>query len=710
MEEGLSSTPMSGGSGNALTDLRDAILTAIKAGIAEKNRVYTPGASEVQSFYNGDHKYIFQPQEADLGLNVNLTGTAGEKKGRLPIFQMSDNVAANYLQIMSPYLLQGVIKRTAQSIKPFLPPPVFYGIDPQPLQIMKLQQMQTMPNGQAVAMQYWQQQMMAQQRMQLDGISLGQNFDISKFRSDMLERVLNYSAKELNYTAERKRVVEESLILGGGVWLTQLVQLLGGTKLVGSQYIPMNDIVWDPDAQRSKDAKWMAIQRRAPAWMLSAITGTPETDIRSMGTSSVANEYQSQLIQKAGYETANYNKSEDEVTYWMFWSRMGSGAKFKPANSRNPNLAQLDQIIGDYAFHIVSEGCDYPLNLNPSVFEAKSQIETINQFPPQVLARYGIQPMDPNQPLRKASSWQIPYYMEPDDPWPVTTVEHYLRNGSPYPIPPLEFALSYMKFMVWVISFIADKAYRSNRTFWGVAEGIRPELKKAIEDAEDEAIITLKLTDGQTLDQVLKMIDAPDMKKSLLEIYAFMKDRFEEKTGMSEVNQATMSRAMRSATEADILDEASKLRPQAMSKNVLDSDNHVARKEAIAIQMLMDEKDTLAALGPIGANAWKTVMMGITPEQMMRETEFDVVASHGRISDLQARMDQSNKMAQVVLPLMVQIAQMTGNFGPVSAILTEWAKANQIDPALVTVPDMPLPAMNPQVTGQGSQPRERTAA
>lgn len=704
-------------SSGVLTEHRDNILSAIRAGVREKNRVYVPGASEVARFYLGQHKYLFDPKFSPNQLSLYIkTDVSGSKSFRTPIFQMSDNVAANYLQIYSPYLLQGVVNRTVEATKPFVPPPVCYGIDPQPMMMMKLQMMQGLPNGQMQAMQYWQQQQQANMKMQIDQQQLAQEYELRQARAEMMEKLLNYTVTELGYGNERKRVVEESLILGCGAYLTQIVPMpLTGQKMIGSQYVMMNDIVWDPDATRTKDCKWLAIQCRGPAWLVSRIHGVPESDLKPNASSTIADAYHQDLVITAGPENVKKEVALDEVIYWKFYSRMGSGARLKTKDLRTPDLEMLDQILGDFCFFVVTDACPYPLNMNPSVFDAVQKMSMQQQqqqqqqqqgMSPQYLAAMGAQPIDPLQPLKQACSWQIPFHLDVDDPWPLTTVEHYIRNGSPYPVPPLEFALAFMKFMVWVISFVADKCYRSQRTFWAIDETNNDQLRIAIEDGQDEAIIKLKNLDQKSVDAFLKMIEAPEIKKSIFEVYEFMKTKFEQMTGMNELNQAQMSRTMRSATEAGILDEASKLRPAAMAKNVLDADSRVARKEGIAWQLLGQPNDVQPVLGGPGAQAWQMIMKSINPIQLMRETTYDVVAAQGRVHDLATRQDQANKMAQLILPLMVQIAMATGQFGAVKTIMTEWCKANQIDPDMVQFPDMPPQAMNQNVKGAGSQPSE----
>ena len=46
---------------NLLKTVRDTCQTAIDAGLAEKQRVYEPGATECLKLYLGDYRHLFNP-------------------------------------------------------------------------------------------------------------------------------------------------------------------------------------------------------------------------------------------------------------------------------------------------------------------------------------------------------------------------------------------------------------------------------------------------------------------------------------------------------------------------------------------------------------------------------------------------------------------------------------------------------------------------
>jgi len=705
--------------------LRDTLLRAIKAGLDEKKRVYVPGAKACNEFYLGNYKHLFKEKTMAAVDNNFLTVNTevANKPMRLPMFQMADNVVAQFVQVYSPYLTQGEMTRTVTATKPYSPPPSAYGIDPPQLQQMQMSN----PDKNQVQM-YAQTQQQAVQQFQIDQMIMMKDGELRLCRAQMLEILLNYFAKELNLREERKRVVDESLIVGAGVFITELVSmpLSNNQLLIASNWVSMNDIVWDPDCVRTKDAKWLAIQYRAPAWMVSRLFNVPETDLKPNTRSSVG-QNMSDYVNVPPHRKTDI--SNDEVVFWKVWSRVGCGARLQPLNSRNKMLSDYDNQIGDYAWFVVTDCCDYPLNFGPTVYQQATMVDEQNKQAmaqhDQATAQYqqygkmalmaGMVPPPPPQPpqiqdpweiIKTACLWPIEFFLDIDDPWPVTVLEYHTRPGSPYPVPHLEFCLSYMNFMVWVICFIADKCYRSNRTIWLIDESISQQLQDAIIKGEDEAIVKMRDVSEAAIKEFIQFVDAPEIKKEIFDVYAFFQEKFERASGLTDLMQAKMARATRSATEAKVISDASTLRPESMADQVYHIDTRVARKEAIAAMRLLQGSDIASIMGDPAGRAWDQLVINRDIITLLRESQYDVVASPGRVLDLNTRQNQAQSMAQIVLPLLTQIGQVTGQFGPANAVLTEYAKANQIDPALVQLPPIIPPVQGGSPKGQASPPKQ----
>lgn len=684
--------PTGGSDIGTLRELTKLWITAIDCGIEKKERVYGRGAAECKKFYLGDHGYIFDSAKAKLDeqlyLTVGVEGAFNEKPVRIPRFQIADNWAAKLVQILAPYLTQGELIRTVMAAKMFQPSPAIFGVDPMQVMQFKLQ-MYEAQGGKDLMRQYAMQQQQANMQMQMAMMQQMTETELRKGRSDLVEKMINYTQKELGLSRKRREIIEEALVLGFGGYLTELINMPGANqRLVTSTYILAEDIIWDPDVMQENDAKWLAIRCREPAWVFASKYQVAEEEIKADLSTSTGEQMRKSLIIESGSErNVLSEKKGDTVEYYKVWSRMGTGARFQPVDSRNPTLIGLDQYLGDYCFFIVTKALDYPANLSPAVLD---QVST-GMHTAMMNKAMGYPAQDPREILKLQTNHPTPFYLDPDDPWPLTVQGFHRRNGSPYYIPHLQYSLSYLKFMVWCISFIADKCYRAQRDIIIMDATIAKQLREAIENGDDEAIVELKGTDEKTLEQFVKILAMPELKTSIVEIYQFFENKVEQMTGLSDLMQAQMSRQMRTATEAKVISDASMLRPNDMLAKVNAVDTRVARKEAIASIIHYQPTDIAPALGGVAANAWQTLFSQRDPVTTIRESDYTVVAGPGKILDLATRQQNAQTMMQLFMPFIGQMAMATGNMSGVRAIKDEVAKAYQIDPDLIELPDLPPP-------------------
>lgn len=691
-------TARTDGNDSILAQLREVWLRARDAAQADKEEVYEVGARECLQFFKGEHSYVLKLKElldGSKGLMVNQD--ADGKIPRQPAFVMSDNMAAKYVFIHSPYLLgQGENRRVLETHEMFLPPAQFYGITmmPQDFTPEVVQQAQQ-AGGQAMA----QLQQMYQMGMwyQQQAAAYDQELLKRQFCSTMLERLLNYCVKELNFRNEERFIVQEGLVLGAGVGWTEIAEMPNKTgRLPFTHYEAMDDILFDPDSKRLTECRWIMRRCTHPTWQVARKYGIPEQDLDPSSNSSVAQARTYSLTTKGSQVGHRPQDSADLFTYYEIYSRVGVGTRLIGLKERTQELADFDALFSDYVYLVVADGCDYPLNLGPGVRQAAAQMAqeaTLRQRRAPMAQMMGLPPeeqLDPNDAFRMACKWPTSYYLDLAHPWPLSLLYFVERTGSPYPIPPLEFCLSYMKFMVWVISFIADKTVRSNRDFWVVPDTVAASLKEAIEKESDEAIIKIKESEfaQKAVSDLVMFIAAPEIHKSIFEVYEFMYTRFQEMSGMNDLMQAQMARSLRSATEAKIVSDASQLRPQDMRARFLAWEVEVARKEAIAARENLTGQELVFLFGPLGAQAWDQSVRTRDTVSIVRETVFDVEAGPGIKLDPDGLRQQAQELEQFVIPAFLQTWQQTGHNGPINAVMTAWAKGKQIDPKLVQFPDM----------------------
>lgn len=713
-----------------LKTIRDTCLDALIAGQREKDRVYSPGAHECLRLYLGDHRYLFNPAntQEQFAIFTKIENAANAKRPRVPMFKINDNIAARLVQTHLPNLLGQEITRTVSANKAFIPPPEAYGIVDQQL---------TMQAYQAGNMQFVQQQQQAVQKYQQDLMKLDMEYKIRTFRAEMMEGLLNYNVQELALDKEMEMALIESLVIGGGVILTGSVDMPAQIgRLVGSQFVSMNDIIFDPDVTRIKDAKWAAIRFRFPKWLISRMTGIPESEIRGSSSSLAADKQYESLLVTAGNEVMRSRpKPKDEVVVYKFWSRMGAMARMQPFETRDPLYAALDDKLGDYVYYLISDCCDYPLNVPPQLMQQmlmmarQPQLGQMQQPPPMngfatanpagmgngaMTMGMQQQPYDPIDMIRAATKWPVSYFLNSDDPWPFTVISYYHRTGSPYPIPPLEFALSYIKFMVWCLGFIADKTYRSQRDFIVCDEKVSEQLINELVNSEDEPIIKIKgLQDMKVaINQLVQYLEAPPLHKDIIDVYEFFRGKVEEMIG-ADPTQVLMSQdtQSRSATDAAEKQRATGLRVAKMGDDADDAAVHIAHKEALAAFELLKGQDVQFIFGDPGAMAWDQAVANQDIREVFREAKYDVETGRGKRKDIRTRAEQAQQMVQFVLPIMEQFAEETGITEGMQAILNEWAEGNQIDKNLVKLPtSQQLQQIMAQKAAMQAQAQEQAAA
>lgn len=651
------------------TDLKQTWLKAINSAIDSKKRQYLAEADMCEQYYGEDQKDIYQSgYMADMGM-ISPTKIGEGMDGNAPRpskFRVRDNAAAKCVQIFVPMFLQGEIACTVKANKPFIPPPQLFGIvgdpnTPQPV---------PMAGDKQGIMQYIQQEQARQQYFM--AVQQAESEHVQRqYRASIVEAFLNYSIKEVALKEEARPCLRDSLVRGLGAMMTEMQDLPNGSgKMVVDTYLDDDRIVMDPDAKRIKDAKWVAILCEHAPWEVAQYYnayGITEQDLRPTGVSVV------------GDATTRHHKQWDEAKkntfrYWKIYSRCGLGARLKPAAERDSKLDQLDQILGDFCYIVVAEGCDYPLNLTPAIEEMAVSSQSL-------------------APFQVVTSWPVPFYYDKDDPWPFTSIFFHERKGSAWPKAHLSFALGYLNFMAWILGFVAEKAYRDSRGVWVVDATVKQELINWLESGQDEEILTVTNGPmGKSVKELVDFIQAPEFKGTLIELYQFMDKGFQDMTGMTDLLQGQFDRQMRSAQEAGVLQSASQLRPQDMAAKVQAWLARVMRKHAIAARYLQEGKDLVAILGQFGAMAWDQGIKTQNMQDLFRESSFNVETGKGRPLDINTDMENINAAMQFVFPAFMQTYQGTGDPSAVNGIIDIWAKSRQMDPApLMLKPFMPAP-------------------
>lgn len=654
------------------TDLKQTWLKAIQNGLAYKQQVYEREAEQCEVFYDGDQRGIYKRDfTSDLGIIPD--GVLGDGTGidgnsrRAPRFNIRDNRAAAAVQIYIPMFLQGEMVASVTPNKPYTPPPQMFGVIGDPNQPQPIPPPGSTPQD---MQRYVQQEMARQQYFQIVQQAEMEYTD-RIYRSSIIEDLDNYLIKECNMKEEARPALRDTIVRGLGALMTERVSMPDGSgSLVGASYLDDDRIVIDPDAKRLKDAKWVAILCEHNVWEVARdyqVYGITEQDLR-------ADSYSTTALATSRDMNRQYNKNI--FRYWKIYSRCGIGARLKAVSDRDPTLNSIDAALGDNCYIVVSEGCDYPLNITPAIEQMTMQMQSI-------------------QPFQVATSWPVPFYADKDDPFPFTACWFHERKGSSWPKAHLSFAIGYLNFMAWILGFVAEKAYRDSRGVWCVDETMKPEFVEWLKNGQDEEIISFtKGPDGsKTVKSLVEYIQGPEFNGSLIELYQFMDKQYQDITGITELLQGQMDRQMRSAEEANVLQSASQLRPRDMADKVSAWLARVVRKNTIAARWLLTGQDLVSVLGNMGAMAWQNGIMTKSIPELFREATYSVEVGKGRVPDVNAELENINQAMQFVFPPMMQTYQMSGDPSSVNGLLTEWAKVRQMKniDSIMLKPFMPPP-------------------
>jgi len=651
-------------------ELKQTWLKVIRAG-QDAKAIYEREAQACERFYCGDQRDLYTDSFAkEIGLvsdlpSIGRQGGIDGNAARVPSFRIRDNAAGKLVQIFTPFLLSGEIVSTVKPVRPFLPPPEAFGV----IGDINVPNPMPMPKDGPVALSQWAMQEQARMAYMQAAQQIEMEFNARSFSAGMLDAAINYTIRETALKGEAKLALRDALVRGLGALVSVKIDLPQGTgTMIADEYLDDGCIVIDPDAKRLKDAQWVAILCEHPVHEVArnyAAYGIVEDDLKPT------------LTTRAATATAFTPRDNRNMVfrYWKVYSRCGVGARLLPSKDRSDIMKQADQAFGDFCYLVISDGCDFPLNLGPGVEDMALQSGGLG-------------------PFQVALSWPVPFYFDTDDPFPFTSLWFHARKDSPWPVAHTSFGIGYLHFGCWVLGYLAEKAYRSARGAWAVDSSVAKKLTAWLRDGTDEEIFEVtKGVDNQKISDFIEYIEGAKIDLTLVDIYRFFEQKFQEITGLTDLLQANVERQMRSAQEAEVLESASRLRPEDMSATMQQFLARVLRKRAIAMRYLFTGQDLIHVLGQFGAAAWEQRIRTRDVAELFREATFQVETGRGRTLDIQSDLENINQAMQFLFPLLFQFYQTTGDPSQVNALIVAWCKARQMDPAGLLFP--PLQMMPP---------------
>lgn len=620
-------------------------------------------ADEGMKFLTGPYNFLYEnvgvnDPHFNYSQNKNSALTLGPKA---PSFRMQVNKTAEFVQLFGPALYHKNPQRQVTPRKP-------YTVPDEVLQVVN----QTDPNT-AVALA----------QMSFQGV---QAASYDRINSSLMGTYLNATPNPLNLKAECRRAIDESLVKGMSfLWTESYVPAGTQARCVGSFHVSVDDILIDTGADCFEECKWIARRRCMSVVECSEKFGIPIEDLKpcieSRSDSAVVNSQGAD-----GLDKRRKGASYGTIIFWEIYSKCGLGGQMKSMLHQQASSFS-DEIAPQYAYIAYCPKMpEYPLNCPPSVMNATATPEAIED-------------------VKRRFAWEVPFWA--DGSWPCTPIYYHEVPNEPWPLSHLAPAMGELKFLNWFYSYVAGKVLITSRDILVVAKAASKVLKTAFKEGADMTVVELDHASG-SIDEVIKFLNHPSINGDVFKIADIIEHQFEKRTGMTELVYGLSGKQLRSATEAEIKNDATNVRPDDMSNKVEDAMSQVARLEAIAARFTLKGSDIAFMCGPVAGQLWDMFVLQSDPAKALYETEYRIEAGSIRKPNRSREAENMTAFIQTFGPTYTSLAvnPMMPYVEPFNAMLKRWCEVRDMDatpfllnPAMIM--QMPLP---PAPTEGGGQP------
>lgn len=641
--------------------LRQIVATWVKKLKAAQDykKPFADDAKEASQFFNGEHNWMWKDSYArgERGYNSSIAP---------PSFRMQLNKVFELVEIFASVIYHRNPVRTVTVME-----------HPEmPLDMLGL----GMPLG--------QDGMPSQEQMEIAQFALQENEQkqMRAISAKLMQAYLNWSPVELDLKKQARRVVNEAMVKGMGVFWTELVVQDTSSdaarpplKMVGSFFDTVDNLLIDPDFDNPDDMLWCAKKCCRPMAEVAETYGIPLEDLQKHFDKDEA---------KLGREPRGSKKKVENtnqlVTFYKIWSKTGMGDRFK--DSPKENRGVFDS-LGKYCYLVICEGVPYPLNIPPTVMD--EEVDEQLGIPQSLLAR---------------AAWPIPFYA--DGAWPFTPLAFHWAPGYAWPVSHIRPAIGELRLLNWCFSFLATRIATSCETMIAVSKAADQDLKDQILSPSEGGFKVLELSEllGRRIEDVLSVFQMPQVTKDLWDIIAAIIEQFQQRTGLTELVYGYTRNQFRSAAEAEIKNDNISVRPDNMANELEDCMSNLARREALAVRWLLEPQDVVPVLGGLGAAMWAQTVQRDDIVALTRELLYRIEAGSARKPNKATRVEQMQMSVQTLGPILSQLVG-AGMVDPFNALMKDWADALDIDatPYLVPPPPPPAPPSPPPSDGMAAE-------
>lgn len=599
---------------NPVKGISKAWIDQIESSRKAKTR-FTSNADECMRFYTGAYDHIYDGTE----------GVGKIYRGKLaPKFRVSMNLASDFVRIYTPYLIN---QSPTKVVTPYTPEDydqaLFTSLGEQ-------------------AQQAYQQAMMAEQERRAVNIA----------RAQVMEKSLNYFANEGpggSYRYQIVKSVQESLLKGRGVFLTQ-PYVKNGFVFPTTTAITPDRLFYDPDVDDYREAKWMALEFTEPTWQVENEWGLPKDTLSRPNTSGG----EPDGVQTYGEDEnrkAQIGKTNDLTRYYIVWSKMGVGHRLAGGNYEDKKV--LDK-LGRNVFMVITEDCEYPLNLHPDVVK-KLSYEQLKER------------------LRWVGGLDI------DDSWPISILDYDTMPGDSWPVSPLEPGIGILKAINVVVSHLVTRTWKSSRDLILTFKALEDDVKSWFQSGNDLDVFGLPALNQADIRSLIHVFQHPPVNKDQTYILEFLIDTYRRTTGITDLQYGIMDHQTRVAAEMQGRMSMVKNRPEWMKTCVEECLGEVVRKEAMIAHQYTKAEAVLPLLGPTGAYVWQNYVENGDRTDIARELEYRVAAGSTARPDKDKQTANLREFMQYGWPVLHDYAARTSDPGPLNAVIDAFGDTIDLD-------------------------------
>ena len=276
--------------------------------------------------------------------------------------------------------------------------------------------------------------------------------------------------------------------------------------------------------------------------------------------------------------------------------------------------------------------------------------------------------------------WPIPFWC--DGGGPFSRLHFHSKPKSVWPISMIKPAIGELRFVNWCMSFLADKVAAASTTYVAIATAAGAEIQDQIKSGLGPYThIEISEIFGRSVNDVVSFLDAPQFNVEIWNMVRQVLELIDKRTGLTELIYGLSGPTqIRSASEAEIRNQNVSIRPDDMSSQVEDWLSVCAMKEMEAAEWALSADDVKPVLGASAAYIWTKQIKAQDFEDLVRDYTYRVEAGSARKPNKVNRVRQLNEFAQIAMPQLQQFAAQ-GNMEPYNAFITDWAKANDLDPS-----------------------------